>query len=396
MRTYILWMALLSYWGFKSQPDLATSRKPASEIYAVRQDTNKLRNSALTFERFQLLAAAENIKSVLFNSAGTKLYALNLEGMCIYEFDQSSKQMLRRISFKPTRASGWDYALHKAIPSYAEKPIEACFSHQDRILWVSLHNAGGIVPLVLDTLLAQRPISFSAEKQAWITDFEQQRQDTLHLRLLKTGEIPKVIAKTADDKFLMVSNWGTKSLSVFSLNDTLAPYAMKIASIPMPGIPRGIAVDDEKGKTYVAIMGGNQIAVIDHKNWKLERCFPVGRNPRHLLMGREGRLFASFNAISQVACYQAGTGKLLFKTGTHLQPRSIALSADQQYLFVTCYEGNRMEVFKISSRGFTRVYSFKCTGKPVGIALYENKYRLEAWVSCYLEDRLKVFVFRKS
>ena len=350
----------------------------------------------MIFKESQDLPVSMGVKSVLFNSCGTKLYALSLEGMCIYEFDQKSKKLLREINFKPTKARGWDYSLNRGIPSFAEKPVEACFSHQDKILWVSLHNAGGIVPIAMDTLPQRKSLSVLPGKVAYITDFERQKRDTVYLPLIRTGEIPKVIARTEDSKFLAVSNWGSKSVSILKLNDTLAPYGEKIATINLPEIPRGIAVDDKNEKTYVAIMGGNKVAVINNKNWKIEKNLPVLTNPRHLLLDSNGNLLISFNTIAQIGCFKASTGKSLFKVNTHQQPRTIALSKDQRFLFAACYAGNRVDVFKINGKGFTRIYSFRCNGKPVGIALYENKDKLEAWVSCYLSDHLKAYEFEKK
>ena len=98
-----------------------------------------------------MITSASGTKSVLFNSKGTKLYAMNLEGMSVYEFDRSSRKILREFKFRPTKGTGWDYEADTAIASFEEKPVEACFSNNDKILWVSLHNAGGIVPIIVDS-----------------------------------------------------------------------------------------------------------------------------------------------------------------------------------------------------------------------------------------------------
>jgi DNA-binding beta-propeller fold protein YncE len=399
MKSFLNLAYIVCFLGFSPGNNSPAIKTPNSSFLKSPLQNATLQPEAysLIFEGSQDLPVSIGVKSVLFNSSGTKLYALSLEGMCIYEFDRKSKKILREINFKPTRARGWDYSLNRGIPSFAEKPVEACFSHQDKILWVSLHNAGGIVPIVMDTLPQRKSLSVLPGKVAYITDFERQKRDTVQLPLIRTGEIPKVIAETADSKFLAVSNWGSKSVSILKLNDTLvAPYGKKIATINLPAIPRGIAVDDKNGKTYVAIMGGNKIAVINNKNWKIEKSLPVPTNPRHLLLDSNGNLFISFNAIAQIGCFKANTGKSLFKVNTHLQPRTIALSKDQRFLFATCYAGNSVDVFKINRNGFTRIYSFRCSGKPVGIALYENKDKLEAWVSCYLSDHLKAFEFKKA
>lgn len=354
--------------------------------------------SWLTFSQATDLPASWGVKSVLFNTTGTKLYALNLEGMSIYEYDREHKKLLRIISFRPTKARGWDYALNKPIPaSFAEKPVEACFSHDDKILWVSLHNAGGIVPILLDSALRERSKdSIAYSKAVYVKDLETHKTDTQYTALVKTGLMPKVIVKTDNDKTLLVSNWGSRSLSIVKINDTFYPYGRRFATIRLPDIPRGIVIDEKKKKSFVAIYGSNKISVIRNKNWKIEKNLAVPLNPRHLLLDTSGRLFVSFNALSQIACIEPATGKVLFKAETHEQPRTIALSKNQKFLFVTCYEGNTLDIFKINRKSFSKIYSIKCTGKPVGVSLYEDQEMLEAWVCNYMTGRIKVLQFKKE
>ena len=77
---------------------------------------------------------------------------MNLEGMSVYEFDRETRKVIREFKFKATPGMGWDYEKDKPINSYQEKPVEACFSHNDKFLWISLHNAEGIVPIRLDSV----------------------------------------------------------------------------------------------------------------------------------------------------------------------------------------------------------------------------------------------------
>ena len=353
--------------------------------------------SGLIFEQTQILRSSFGVKSVLFNSRGTNLYALNLEAMSIYEFSQASKKIVREIVFSPTKASGIDYLLRKPLSSFAEKPVEACFSHHDKILWVSLHNAGGVVPIFLDSLLPGKSHNFlTMDKQAYVIDFETKTKDTINLPLIRTGKTPKVIARTADNNYLLVSNWSSKTVSILKINDTLPPYGKKITTIATAATPRGITVIDKDHKSYVAIMGSNTIAVINNKQWEIEKTFVVPLNPRHLIADTAGHLFASFNGLSNIACIEAKTGKVLFTARTQQQPRTIALSKNQRFLFVACYAGNSVDVFKINPKSFSKIYSLKCTGKPVGIAIYEDDNKLEAWVCNYMAGNLKVFTFRKT
>lgn len=350
--------------------------------------------SSLVFNKVETLASPYGTKSVLFNSTGTKLYAVNLDAMSINEFDEATKLITREFRFKPKKAAGWDYHLNTSIPSFEEKPVEACFSHQDKILWVSLHNAAGIVPFMIDSFQISNGKT-SLDKCIYVLDQKKFKTDTVNVPLIKTGRTPKIIAKTADSNYLLVSNWHSQTISVLRINDTIAPYGKIISTIRVSAFPRGIVVDNKHHKSYVAVMGGRTISVINHKTWKIEKNIPVAFNPRHIVMDTLGHLFVSFNQAAQVACIDARTGHTLFTANTHAMPRTIALSKNQKFLFVTCYTGNSIDVFKINNKSFTRIYSLFCPGKPIGIDLFEDENKLEAWVCNYTRPNLKVFSFKK-
>lgn len=349
----------------------------------------------LQFIKAENLKASAGTKSVLFNSTGSKLYAMNLEGMSVYEFETATKTISRIFSFKPTKAQGWDYVTHKPMPSFEEKPVEACFSHNDEILWVSLHNAHGIVPFKLNAL-NKKPLESLAQKKVYIKNAGSTKKDSVYIPFIKTGKTPKVIARTGDSKFVLVSNWHSNNVSVLQANDSVVPYGKVIATIPVAAIPRGIVVDDANNKSYIAIMGGKTISVVDNATWKIERNLRVSSTPRHILMDNKSRLFVSYNSIGKIACIDSKTGATLFSASTNSQPRTIMFSKNQQYLFVTCYSGNTLDVFKINDNSFTKLYSLECKGKPVGVDIYEDDARLEAWVCNYVGGNLKVFTFNKN
>ena len=147
------------------------------------KDTFPGQYSDIEYSQAELLRAAPGTKSVLFNSSGSKLYAMNLEGMSVYEFNQATRKIQREFKFKPTKGTGWDYEKDKPISSYEEKPVEACFTHDDKVLWVSLHNAEGIVPLPIDSIdirsAARRKMKPSQpEKKLTIIYPNKQRKDS--------------------------------------------------------------------------------------------------------------------------------------------------------------------------------------------------------------------------
>lgn len=354
--------------------------------------------TTLEYEKTEILNAASGTKSVLFNSDGSKLYAMNLEGMSVYEFDQSSRKISREFKFTATKGLGWDYARSRPISSWQEKPVEACFSHDDKILWVSLHNAGGIVPIWVNDFAKNNAVLSAYQKVKPITVIYPgtAKKDSFKVPLIETGKTPKVISRTADSKYLMVSNWHSRTASVLEMNTDAIPYGKITSTIPVSDIPRGIAVDDKNKKSYIAIMGGASINVVDNNTWKSESIMNVWSSPRHVVMDTIGRLFISYNSLGAIACVDAASGKQLFTGRTHAQPRTIVLSKNQQFIFVTCYSSDYVDVFKINSDNFEKVTSLPCKGHPVGVDVFENDDKLEAWVCSYSNGAINVYSFKKK
>jgi DNA-binding beta-propeller fold protein YncE len=380
----------------REESQITTVKQPAGIIHQGKDSVGPLPiYTQLDYQKVEVIRSAPGTKSVLFNASGSKLFAMNLEGMSVYEFDQSTRKITREFKFKPTKGTGWDYAKEKPISSFQEKPVEACLSHDDKILWVSLHNAAGIVPIRLDSIIKNYRKDQPVKKLAVIYP-DKKQIDSFEVPLIKTGKTPKVIAKTRDSKYLLVSNWHSYNVSVLELNKLEYPYGKVISTIPVSSIPRGIAVDDSSGKTYVAIMGGASVAVILNSVWMKEKDLAVAANPRHIMTDSSGRLFVSYNSLAKIACIDPETGKTLFTASTHAQPRTIMLSKNQKFMFVTCYSSDMVDVFKINDDSFTKIVSIPCKGHPVGVDIFENEKMLEAWVCSYSNGSISIYSFKKK
>lgn len=354
--------------------------------------------SNLEYEKKEIIAAAGGTKSVLFNTSGSKLYAMNLEGMSVYEFDQASRKLTREFKFTPTRGMGWDYNKSRPINSFQEKPVEACFSHDDKILWISLHNADGIVPIWVDDFSKNNAVTSPEQKTKPVTVVYPglAKKDSFRVPLIETGKTPKVISRTGDSKFLLVSNWHSRNTSVLQLSADSMPYGKVISTIPTSAIPRGIAVDDKNKKSYIAIMGGASLSVVDNNTWTSESIMNVWSSPRHVVMDTSGHLFVSYNSLGTIACIDAASGKQLFSAKTHAQPRTIILSKNHKFIFVTCYSSDYVDVYKINSDNFEKVASLPCGGHPVGVDVFENDDKLEAWVCSYSSGSISIYSFKKK
>ncbi|MFY8129352.1 MAG: YncE family protein [Chitinophagaceae bacterium] len=386
-----------------AKPQLLNNDTTPTQLDTIKQENTKKDTvpkpalyTNISFTTEQTLKASGGTKSVVFNTAGTKLYAMNLEGLNVQEFDQSTKALNRTFQFKPTKGIGWDYQTKKATISWQEKPVEACFSNNDSILWVSLHNANGVVPIkVFDN--NKLPFVVDSSNFKIIKQIQADKSITkLEVPLIKTGSTPKVVEVANGGKQLLVSNWHAKTVSVLNINSTQFPYANLIKDVAVTSIPRGIVVDDALQKSYIAIMGSNTIAVMNNNTWVIEKYLPVLSNPRHVLEGEQNTLVVSFNSLNKVAMIDKNTGAVVDSISTKAQPRSMALSNNKQFLFVTCYNGNTVDVFKLTNHKFTPLYSLPCKGKPVGIDLYENDTTIEAWVCNYVAGNIKVFSFSKN
>jgi DNA-binding beta-propeller fold protein YncE len=185
-------------------------------------------------------------------------------------------------------------------------------------------------------------------------------------------------------------------VSVLETDPTQPPFAKVISTIPVSAIPRGIVVDDKNNRSFVAIMGGASLAVINNSVWMKEKDMPVASNPRHVVMDTSGRLFVSYNRLAQIACIDGTSGQTLFTASTHAQPRTIMLSKNQKFLFVTCYSSDFVDVFRVGDNEFEKVISLPCKGHPVGVDIFEDNDVLEAWVCSYSNGSISVFSFKKE
>ncbi len=191
----------------------------------------------------------------------------------------------------------------------------------------------------------------------------------------QVGMVPKYVAVTPDDKYVLVSNWCSYDLSVLD-------YATlhEVRRIHLGAYPRGIAVDGAKDVAYVAVMGSFDVARIDLQTFALSYFRGVGNSPRHLVLSNDGRrLFVTLNGDNRVVAVDTATGQVVARTATGTQPRSMAISSDGQALYVVNYGSNTVSVLKASD--LSVVHTFGVPDHPIGITYEPTQHRV--WVACY-------------
>lgn len=93
---------------------------------------------------------------------------------------------------------------------------------------------------------------------------------------------------------VVISRPATNTIEIFS------PVKRRvIARISQIDDPRGIAVDDQDLRVYVALAGSKRIAVINSRNWQVEKLVPVEHRPEKLLWVPETRTLYSTSLLDR-------------------------------------------------------------------------------------------------
>jgi YVTN family beta-propeller protein len=339
----------------------------------------------------QVLKARVGSKSVWLSPDRSRVYSLNLETLSVQEFDRAAKSLAREIRFKPHPGKGYNYQEKREFDSLQEKPVEACFTHGGRYLWISLHNAGGVVVWDLrdtDTAVEGRPF-----KEVTLHDYRAGTSTQGRLLWIRTGRTPKVITASRDGRFLFVSNWHDGTVSVLSIGGDDPASWEKIADFPGGRIPRGMAVAGEEGLLYVADMGSNSIAVVDVDALQPVSSIRVDPNPRHLVA--DGRfMYVSINSGARILKVDLEQERVVDSADTDRTPRTIQLSPDGSLLFVTCYYADCVQAF--TTGGLDLVGRWESAEHPVGIDVYQEGDLLELWVANYRSGTVKVITLERG
>ena len=191
----------------------------------------------------------------------------------------------------------------------------------------------------------------------------------------QVGMVPKFIAVTPDNRYLLVTNWCSFDLSVVD-----RATFKEIRRIPLGTDPRGIAVDSSSTVAYIAVMGSRDIARLDLSSFTLSWFRGVGLSPRHVVLDPTGRyLYATLNGDSRVVKIDTDTGAVVARVATGTQPRSMAISPDGTALYVVNYDSN--SVVKLRAADMTIVQTIAVASHPIGITFEPATHRV--WVACY-------------
>ncbi len=138
-------------------------------------------------------------------------------------------------------------------------------------------------------------------REVWVTN-RQEGTVTVHdpatlavRRRMSSKGFPIRVVFTADGRHALVTNASAANLAVFDTRTKLRVATVELAEpgatynqtmLGSAALPIGVAVDPTRPRAYVAISGGDRIAVVDTQSWKVIDYWAAGREPDALVLSR--------------------------------------------------------------------------------------------------------------
>lgn len=253
-------------------------------------------------------------------------------------------------------------------------PVEGAFSPDDKYFYVSNYSmyGPGQGPEGEDTCT---PASALA---AGDTPDYVFRIDTANLsidQVIKVGLVPKFVAVTPNDRYVLVTNWCSWTLSIISV-----ALHKVVATLPLPGTPRGIAVDPKSRFAYVAIMGGDVLVRVSLAELREVGQIYVGSNPRTVVLSPNGEFaYVSLNVPGDVIKVNLRTQRVVSVQHTGVLCRSLVISSDGTALYVVNYGSSTVTELRASDLAILQ--TARVPSQPIGITY--DPLTGDVWVSSY-------------
>ena len=355
--------------------DIAQKKVTEYQDY-LNNARNRVKNTASSMTLVKTIRGDISPKSVVHSGKGL-FFAQNMmyrHTITVYDREYN---LVKTIS---DRVKLSDYG-HKQIQgnqiqgnqTHRGSPVEASFSHDGKYAWVSNYKMYGPGFNRPGTDVCHSSGNYDPSYLYRInTDTLKKEQ------VIPVGSVPKFTAVSPDNRFVLVSNWCTYDLSIIDTQSN-----REIKRLKLGRYPRGIAIDPNSEKAYIAIMGSSDIAVVNLKepqSFTLQWLRNIGASPRHLNIDPDGKyLYVSLNAEGNIAKIDLSTNQVVNKVRTGNAPRSMTISDDGEFLYVVNYNSNTMS--QVRSSDMKVMQSVRTEAHPIGIT-YDSKTH-QVWVACY-------------
>jgi len=276
----------------------------------------------------------------------------------------------------PDSVSLKDFGFSNYSGNYKGAPVEGTFSPDGKYLYVSNYAmyGKGFNKEGTDTC---SPANGYDKSFVYRINRSNYQIDAVY----PVGSVPKVVEVTPDNKYVLVANWCSYTVSVISVEKNKVVKSVKIGRYP-----RGIAINNDSTKAYVAEMGGNRIHVIDMQDFTTT-YIPIGSNPRAIVLSPDNSMmYVTMNLSGKVASWDLVNNKAGKSVKTGNAARSLAINADGSHLFVVNYKSDTMSRVRTSDMKVTQ--NINVCNEPIGIT-YDNPTG-NTWIACY-KGQIKIY-----
>jgi len=253
-------------------------------------------------------------------------------------------------------------------------PVEGAFSPDKKYFYISNYSmfGPGQGPEGEDTCTP------SSARAAGDTPDYVYRINTTTLsidQVVQVGLVPKYVAVSPDDKYVLITNWCSWTLSIISV----ATHRV-VATLPMPGTPRGIAIDPNSRFAYVAIMGGDVLVRVSLATLREVGQIYVGSNPRTVVLSPNGQFaYLTLNIPGDVTKVNLATGHIVAVQHIGVLARSLVISSDGTALYAVSYGSST--VTELAASNLAVLQTVHVPDDPIGITY--DPLTGDVWVSSY-------------
>ena len=261
-----------------------------------------------------------------------------------------------------------DFGIDSIAGTLSGSPVESAFSHDGKYAWVSNYNMSG------DKFINPGCDDCSSNKFDDSYLYKINTETFAIEKIITVGSVPKYVAVSPDNKYVLVSNWSSGDVSIVDIEKS-----KEIKRIKAGRFPRGIVVDSKSKYAYVTIMGSIHILKIDLENFTTSQIKNVGNGPRHLcISSNDSLLYVSLNNEGKIAKINL-FNESITKTICGGSPRSMIITPDDKFLYVVNYSINKMS--KVDLKKFEVTEQQETKEHPIGITF--DSQNNEVWVACY-------------
>ena len=342
----------------------------ASSLLPAQAD---LLNSEQRMVLLKTIGGTISPKSVLASDGGLISAHNMMYSHSVTIYDANKAELIATV---PDSVILSDFGYSKYSGSYKGAPVEGAYSPDGKYLYFTNYARYGKV-FNKEGHATCSPASGYDTSFLSRVNLESKKIDAV----FPVGSVPKVVKVTPNNKYILVSNWCSYTVTVISIET-----GKTVKSIKIGRYPRGIAVTDDSQYAFVAEMGGSNVHRIDLSDFS-KTLIPVGSNPRAIVLSPdESKMYITMNLSGKVQAWDLIAHKSIKSVKTGEAARSLDISSDGSSLFVVNF--NSDTVSKVRTSDMKVLQTIKVCNEPIGVTYDSSTNR--TWVACY-GGALKVF-----